>query len=117
MKSLHHTHLFVRNVRASILRLAGLALLPVVIAGCFSARIGTGTTPANRRDTTVSVATDLWGSVMSNRIIRDDSVNTFSDIEITQDFGQVLISLLTLGVYVPLTAHCYMENCSTEIER
>jgi hypothetical protein len=94
-----------------------LALLVVTSAGCFNARIGTGATSANRRDTTVAMASYLWGSVVDENVIRDDSLITFSDIEITQDFGQVAVSLLTLGLYVPLTAHCYYEACDREGRR
>jgi hypothetical protein len=89
----------------------GLTLIVVTLTGCFTARIGTGATSANRQDTTIAVVSYLWGTVMDNKVIQNDSLNTFSDIEITQDFGQVTVSLLTLGLYIPMTAHCYVEKC------
>jgi len=92
-------------------------LLPSMLGGCFTARVGTGTTTAYRHDTTVTVASYLWGAVEPTEIIKNDSLNTFSDIELTQDFGQVVVSLVTLGLYVPVTAHCYFESCDTEIRR
>jgi hypothetical protein len=91
--------------------MVGLLLPLLAVTGCFNARIGASTSTANRRDTTVAVASYLWGTVMDDRSIGNDSLNAFSDVEVTQDFGQVAVSLVTLGLYVPMTAHCYFEVC------
>jgi hypothetical protein len=101
-----------RSYHLPACHVVALVLLVLTACGCFNARIGTGATTTNRRDTTVAMTSYLWGTVSDDTTFRNDSLNAFSDIEITQDFGQVAVSLITLGLYVPMTAHCYYEKCS-----
>jgi len=78
----------------------------VVGEGCYSARIATKHVVT--RDTLLTVNSWFWGAVEPQPIIGDDTYFTAMwDVEVYQSFTQRLLTIVTLGVYAPLTVHCY----------
>jgi len=93
--------------------LSGIVLLLAASEGCYNLRVGTGVRSANRHDT-ITASSYFWGLVKPRDTLGDDRLNTFSTVEARRNFGQTLVSLLTLGVYTPMTIYGTMESCDLQ---
>lgn len=113
MQHLYRTYIRLRRfgIRAGFL--VSAVLLFTMVEGCYNLRVGTGVRSANRHDT-VTAASYFWGLVKPRDTLGDDRLNTFSTVEVRRDFGQSLVSLLTLGIYSPMTFYGTMESCDLQ---
>ncbi len=89
----------------------------IAFQGCYSVYVAT---PQGRvqtvGDTTFSTSSWFWSSVTDYPIVGDDTYHrAMTDVIISQNFGQKLVSIVTLGIYVPFKVHCYFAPADQTI--
>ncbi len=89
----------------------------VMLQSCYSVVVSTTQGHVQTLgDTTFSTSSWLWSSVRDYPIVGDDTYHrALTDVEITQNFGQKVVSIVTLGIYVPFKVHCYFAPVDQEI--
>jgi hypothetical protein len=100
-----------RQLRKLFVLVAGIFML-LAVESCYHIRMGTGEGIASSKSDTVVVASYMWGLIKPRETVGGDTPAVMIATDIHRNFGQTLVSLLTLGIYIPMTAYCTLVPCT-----
>jgi hypothetical protein len=86
----------------------------LLLAGCAEHRLVVQRPNPQPGPTTVQSAAVGWGASQKRNVANCDS-NIIDEVRVKQNFGQSLISVLTLGFYMPTTIEYVCGNVPSEV--
>jgi hypothetical protein len=91
-----------------------LASCFLLLAGCAEHRLVVQRPNPGPPPTTVESAAVGWGASQKRNVANCES-NIIDEVRVKQNFGQSLISVLTLGFYMPTTIEYVCGNVPSEV--
>lgn len=101
-------------MRPSILAACFLALAGSTLAGCAEHRLVVKQPNPGGPAQTVESAAIGWGASQKRNVVNCDS-NIIDEVRVKQNVGQALVSVLTLGIYMPATIEYVCGNIPSEV--
>ncbi len=86
----------------------------VTLAGCAEHRLVVRTPNPGTPPTTVESAAIGWGASQKRTVVNCES-NIIDEVRVKQNVGQALVSLLTLGFYMPTTIEYICGNVPSDV--
>ena len=86
----------------------------VTLAGCAEHRLVVRTPNPGTPPTTVESAAIGWGATQKRTVVNCES-NIIDEVRVKQNVGQALVSLLTLGFYMPTTIEYICGNVPSDV--
>lgn len=104
-------------MRPSIVIISSCALLALsapMLSGCAEHRLVVQRPNPGMPATTVESAAIGWGASQKRNVAECDS-NIIDEVRVKQNLGQALVSVITLGFYMPTTIEYVCGNVPSEV--